>query len=52
MASQVDHGLGEVCRLVGWWDEIEVSAFLAVDELKTPEPDMGAWGEADVAPGR
>jgi hypothetical protein len=29
----VNHGLGEVGRLVGWWDEVEVIAFLGDDEL-------------------
>jgi hypothetical protein len=27
--------------LLGWWDEVEVAAFLGDDELKTPEPDVG-----------
>jgi hypothetical protein len=52
MASQVDHGFGGVCRLVGWWDEVEVAAFLGDDELETPELDVGARGETDVASGR
>jgi hypothetical protein len=41
-----------VCRLVGWWDEVKVTAFLGDDKLKTPEPDVGARGKIDVASGR
>jgi hypothetical protein len=52
MASQVDHGLGGVRRLFGWWDEVEVAAFLGDDELEIPEQDVGAQGETDVASGR
>jgi hypothetical protein len=38
-----------VCRLVGWWDEVEVAAFLGDDEFKALKLDVGAWGEVDVA---
>jgi hypothetical protein len=41
-----------VSRLVGWWDKAEVTAFLGDDELETPELDVGAQGEADVASSR
>jgi hypothetical protein len=51
MVSQVDHGLRGARRLAGWWDEVEVATFLGDDELETPELDVGAQGETDVASG-
>jgi hypothetical protein len=37
--------------LLGWWDEVKVVAFLGDHKLETPEPDVGARGETDVASG-